>query len=184
MGKCPHCPSCGKKKSCGNHHVYVIELKEEVLDDPAFCPDRPSNAGPHSKCYYVGETKHRVDCRFTQHRAKKRRRKKEGATFDCTCKTGKVVKVEFDPKIISYENIIKLFFKFHDPTTLNRQGPNVGYQYRSEIFYKTTEEKNIAEKVLKEMNEKFDGKIVTKISKEKNYCKAEEYHQKYFQKNH
>ena len=96
MGKCPHCPSCGKKKSCGNHHVYVIELKEEVLDDPAFCPDRPSNAGPHSKCYYVGETKHRVDCRFTQHGAKKRRRKKEGATFDCTCKTGKVVKVEFD----------------------------------------------------------------------------------------
>ena len=96
MGKCPHCPSCGKKKSCGNHHVYVIELKEEVLDDPAFCPDRPSNAGPHSKCYYVGETKHRVDCRFTQHRAKKRRRKKEGATFDCTCKTGKIVKVKFD----------------------------------------------------------------------------------------
>ena len=96
MGKCPHCPSCGKKKSCGNHHVYVIELKEEVLEDPTFCPDRPSNAGPHSKCYYVGETKHRVDCRFTQHRAKKRRRKKEGATFDCTCKTGNVVKVEFN----------------------------------------------------------------------------------------
>ena len=96
MGKCPHCPSCGKKKSCGNHHVYVIELKEEVLEDPTFCPDRPSNAGPHSKCYYVGETIHRVDCRFTQHRAKKRRRKKEGATFDCTCKTGKVVKVEFN----------------------------------------------------------------------------------------
>ena len=95
-----------------------------------------------------------------------------------------VVKVEFDPKIISYEEVTKLFFKFHDPTTLDRQGPNVGYQYRSEIFYNTDEEKLIAEKILKEVNKKLNGKVVTKISEEKNYCKAEEYHQKYFQKNH
>ncbi len=93
-----------------------------------------------------------------------------------------VVKVEFDPKIISYEEVARLFFKFHDPTTINRQGPNVGYQYRSEIFYNTDSEKEIAEKVLNEINEKLDGKVVTKISKEENYCKAEEYHQKYFQK--
>ena len=93
-----------------------------------------------------------------------------------------VVKVEFDPKIISYEDIVKLFFKFHDPTTPNRQGPNVGYQYRSEIFYNTEEEKKIAEKVLNEVNRKLDGKISTIISREKNYCKAEEYHQKYFKK--
>jgi len=93
-----------------------------------------------------------------------------------------VVKVEFDEKIISYEKMVKLFFKFHDPTTPNRQGPNTGYQYRSEIFYTTEEEKNIAEKVLKEINEKLKGKVVTKISEEKNYCKAEEYHQKYFEK--
>jgi len=53
-----------------------------------------------------------------------------------------VVKVEFDPKILSYEEVARLFFKFHDPTTPNRQGPNVGYQYRSEIFYNTDEEKN------------------------------------------
>lgn len=96
MGKCPHCPNCGKKKSCGNHHVYAIELKKDVLDDPTFCPTRPNNAGPLSRCFYVGETKHRVDCRFNQHRAKKRRRKKEGATFDCTCETGKVVELEFN----------------------------------------------------------------------------------------
>ena len=93
-----------------------------------------------------------------------------------------VVKVEFDPKIISYEEITRFFFKFHDPTTLNRQGPNTGYQYRSEIFYNTNEEKKIAEKVLEEVNKKLNGKVVTKISKEKNYYKAEEYHQKYFQK--
>ena len=93
-----------------------------------------------------------------------------------------VVKVEFDPKIISYEEVTRLFFKFHDPTTLNRQGSNVGYQYRSEIFFNTEEEKKIAGEILEETNKKLSGKVITKISKEKNYCKAEEYHQKYFEK--
>ena len=94
-----------------------------------------------------------------------------------------VVKVEFDPKIITYEEITRLFFKFHDPTTLNRQGPNTGYQYRSEIFYNTDEEKKIAENILNEANIKLDGKVVTKISKAKNYVRAENYHQDYFKKN-
>ena len=93
-----------------------------------------------------------------------------------------VVKVNFDSKIISYEDIVRLFFKIHDPTTLDRQGPNVGHQYRSEIFFNTKEEKVTAEKILKEINEKLNGKVVTVIRKEKNYCKAEEYHQKYFEK--
>ncbi|HIF61878.1 MAG TPA: peptide-methionine (S)-S-oxide reductase MsrA [Candidatus Pelagibacter sp.] len=93
-----------------------------------------------------------------------------------------VVKVTFDPKLISYEDIAKLFFKIHDPTTLNRQGPNVGHQYRSEIFYTTEEEKISARKVLDEVSKKLKGKVVTTIRKEKNYCKAEEYHQKYFEK--
>ena len=92
------------------------------------------------------------------------------------------MKVEFDPSIISYESMVRLFFKIHDPTTLNRQGPNVGHQYRSEIFYNTEEEKNIATKVLNDVNKKLNGKVVTVIRKEKNYCKAEEYHQKYFEK--
>ena len=95
-----------------------------------------------------------------------------------------VVNVQFDPKIISYENVTRLFFKFHDPTTPNRQGPNIGYQYRSEIFYNTDEEKKIAEKVLDEVNIKLDGKVITKISKIKNYVRAENYHQNYFKKNH
>ena len=93
-----------------------------------------------------------------------------------------VVKVKFDPKIISYEEVTRLFFKIHDPTTINRQGPNVGYQYRSEIFYNTEEEKKIAGKVLNEINQNLGGKVVTTIRKEINYCKAEEYHQKYFKK--
>ena len=85
-------------------------------------------------------------------------------------------------KSMSYEDVVKLFFKFHDPTTPNRQGPNVGYQYRSEIFYTIEKEEKTAEKVLNQINKKLGGKVVTKISKEKNYCKAEEYHQKYFEK--
>ena len=76
----------------------------------------------------------------------------------------------------------KLFFKFHNPTTPNQQGPNIGHQYRSEIFYETDEEKKIAEKVLNELNNKLGGKVVTKISKIKNYVIAESYHQDYFKK--
>ncbi len=93
-----------------------------------------------------------------------------------------VVKVEFDPNIISYEEVTKLFFKFHNPTTPNQQGPNIGHQYRSEIFYETDEEKKIAEKVFNEVNNKLGGKVVTKISKIKNYVVAESYHQDYFKK--
>ncbi len=93
-----------------------------------------------------------------------------------------VVKLEFDPKIISYGEIIKYFFDFHDPTTLNSQGFDFGTQYRSEIFYLSDKQKKIAEKVLNETNIKFSGKIVTKISFAKNYCPAEEYHQKYLEK--
>ena len=77
---------------------------------------------------------------------------------------------------------MNFFLKIHDPTTLNRQGPDIGTQYRSEIFYTKEEQKVIAEKVIEEANEKFKGKVVTKISKESNYCKAEDYHQKYLKK--
>ena len=102
----------------------------------------------------------------------------------CTGKTNhaEVVKVYYDENIISYKELLNFFLKIHDPTTLNRQGPDIGTQYRSEIFYTKEEQKEIAEKVIKEANEKFKGKIVTKISKESNYCKAEDYHQKYLKK--
>ena len=68
------------------------------------------------------------------------------------------------------------------PTTLNSQGPDFGTQYRSEIFYTNENQKKIAKDVLSEINKKFNGKIVTNISEEKNYCRAEEYHQKYLEK--
>ena len=102
----------------------------------------------------------------------------------CTGNTNhaEVVKLDFDEKIITYEKILKIFFQIHDPTTLNSQGPDFGTQYRSEIFYLNDNQKMIAEKVLKEVNERLSGKVVTKISLLKNYCPAEEYHQKYLEK--
>ena len=103
----------------------------------------------------------------------------------CTGNTNhaEVVKLEFDQKIISYEKILEYFFKFHDPTTLNRQGPDTGTQYRSEIFYNNDEQKKISNSVIEKLNKKFNSKIVTKISENKNYTRAEEYHQKYLEKN-
>ena len=92
------------------------------------------------------------------------------------------VKVEFDENIVSYEELVRIFFKIHDPTQLDRQGPDIGTQYRSEIFYKDEDQKKIAEKIKSEFNEKFKGKIVTNISKEKLYQAAEDYHQYYLKK--
>ena len=102
----------------------------------------------------------------------------------CTGSTNhaEVVKLDFDEKIITYDKILKVFFQIHDPTTLNSQGPDFGTQYRSEIFYLNDNQKKIAEKVLNDTNERLSGKIVTKISLLKNYCPAEEYHQKYLEK--
>ena len=102
----------------------------------------------------------------------------------CTGTTNhaEVVKLDFEKKIISYEKILDIFFDIHDPTTLNSQGPYFGTQYRSEIFYLNDEQKKIAKKVLNKVNKKLSGKVVTKISLIKNYCPAEEYHQKYLEK--
>ena len=93
-----------------------------------------------------------------------------------------IIKIEFDNSKTSYEDILNFFFEIHDPTSVNRQGPDIGSQYRSEIFYSNSKQKEIAENVIKKFNKKYNGKIVTKISEIKNYCKAEDYHQKYLEK--
>ena len=112
--------------------------------------------------------------------------KDENVNYEKVCKgnTGhaETVKIEFDEKIISYEKILDLFFKMHDPTQKDMQYPDVGTQYRSEIFYINDEQKKIAEKVKEKFNKTFNNKIETNISPIKNYCKAEEYHQKYIEK--
>jgi peptide-methionine (S)-S-oxide reductase len=93
-----------------------------------------------------------------------------------------VVKLDFDPKVISYEKILEFFFEIHDPTTLNSQGPDFGTQYRSEIFYLSDKQKEIAENTIEKMNSSLSVKVVTKFSLLKNYCPAEEYHQRYLEK--
>ena len=102
----------------------------------------------------------------------------------CTGNTNhaEVVKLEFDPKIISYNKVLEFFFEFHDPTTLNSQGPDFGTQYRSEIFYLNDNQKVTAENIINKENERLSGKVVTKLSQVKNYCVAEEYHQRYLEK--
>jgi len=102
----------------------------------------------------------------------------------CTGNTNhaEVVKLDFDSKIISYEKILDFFFEIHDPTTLNSQGPDFGTQYRSEIFYLNDKQKKISENAIKKINSSLSGKVVTKSSLLKNYCPAEEYHQRYLEK--
>jgi methionine-S-sulfoxide reductase len=102
----------------------------------------------------------------------------------CEGNTGhaEVVRLSFDEKLISYEKILDLFFKMHDPTQKDMQFPDVGTQYRSEIFYETEDQKIIATKIRNKLNQTIDNKIETNISKINNYCKAEEYHQNYLKK--
>ena len=102
----------------------------------------------------------------------------------CTGTTNhaEVVKLDFDPKIISYEKILDFFFEIHDPTTLNSQGPDFGTQYRSEIFYLSDKQKKIAENIIEKVNSNLSEKVVTKLSLLKNYYPAEEYHQRYLEK--
>jgi len=103
----------------------------------------------------------------------------------CTGRTGhaEVVRLTYDENIVSFKKILNLFFKMHDPTQKDMQFPDVGTQYRSEIFYENEKQKQEASEVLNEFNKKLDGKIQTNISEIKNYCKAEDYHQKYIEKN-
>jgi len=104
----------------------------------------------------------------------------------CSDKTGhaEVLEITYDPKIITYEELLNVFWDIHDPTTKNRQGPDVGTQYRSAIFYHTLEQKTAAErsKETLEQSGKYRKKIVTEITKAPVFYPAEEYHQHYLAK--
>lgn len=104
----------------------------------------------------------------------------------CTGRTGaaEAVKITFDPKEVSEDDLLRIFFVAHDPTTLNRQGPDSGTQYRSAIFYTSPEEKALAEKIIHEITAErlYPNKIVTSLEPLTNYVRAEEYHQDYFAK--
>ena len=105
----------------------------------------------------------------------------------CTGKTGhaEVIQVTYDPKKLTYDELLEIFWKTHDPTTLNRQGADVGTQYRSVVFYHNDEQKRLAEKYKKELTEAkaFDQPIVTEITRASVFYKAEDYHQNYYNLN-
>lgn len=105
----------------------------------------------------------------------------------CTGKTGHAesVRITFNPAVISYKQILRIFFTLHDPTSLNRQGNDVGSQYRSEIFYANENQKEAAEQVIKEVTEEklWDNPIVTVLEPLREFYIAEEYHQDYYKKN-
>ena len=113
----------------------------------------------------------------------------ENPTYEQVCggKTGhaEAVQITYDPKVVSYPELLEIFWSTHDPTTLNRQGNDVGTQYRSVIFYHNDEQKKLAEEYKKKLNESgaWGNPIVTEISQYKNFYKAENYHQDYFENN-
>lgn len=110
-------------------------------------------------------------------------------TYEAVCsgRTGyaEVVQLKYDPSIVSFRDLLNVFFTIHDPTTLNRQGADIGTQYRSAIFYHTPEQQAIAEQTIAELTQQglFSSKIVTEITPIENYYPAEDYHQEYFAKN-
>ncbi|WOE69130.1 peptide-methionine (S)-S-oxide reductase MsrA [Hydrogenimonas thermophila] len=108
-------------------------------------------------------------------------------TYEAVCSgtTGhaEVVQITYDPTIISFKDILEIFWKIHDPTTLNRQGADVGTQYRSVIFYHDEKQKEIAKESKAEAQKNFTSPIVTEISPLQTFWKAEDYHQDYFKNN-
>ena len=105
----------------------------------------------------------------------------------CSGETGhaEVVQVTFDPKVVSYKELLEVFFVIHDPTTLNRQGNDAGTQYRSAIFYHSPEQKRVAEQTIGELESEklFDTHIVTQVVPAEPFYPAEDYHREYFQRN-
>jgi peptide-methionine (S)-S-oxide reductase len=113
--------------------------------------------------------------------------KTDNPTYEQVCSktTGhaEVVQIEFDPAQVGYEKLLELYWKAHDPTTLNRQGADVGTQYRSAIFYHNEAQKLAAEKSKQEVQKRFSSPIVTEITPLTKFWPAEDYHQDYFRKN-
>lgn len=110
----------------------------------------------------------------------------ENPTYEdvCTGRTGhaETVEVVYDPSIISYDELLTVFWKNHDPTTQDRQGPDIGSQYRSVIFYHSEEQKNLANQSKKEIQNSFNREVVTQIVPATEFYMAEDYHQQYLAK--
>lgn len=110
-------------------------------------------------------------------------------TYERVCSGGtghaEVIEITFDPEVISFQDLLEVFFSIHDPTTPNRQGADVGTQYRSAIFYHSPEQESVAQKTIARLNHSgpWDAPIVTKVKPFEAFYPAEEYHQEYFRRN-
>jgi peptide-methionine (S)-S-oxide reductase len=102
----------------------------------------------------------------------------------CTDRTGhaEVVQVEYDPQAVSFDELLMTFFANHDPTTMNRQGPDVGTQYRSAVFFHSPEQETSAKSMVERLQPRVSRKIVTEVTPASAFWKAEDYHQKYYAK--
>ncbi|AUV82418.1 peptide-methionine (S)-S-oxide reductase [Salinigranum rubrum] len=111
----------------------------------------------------------------------------ENPTYKAVCsgKTGhaEVVQVAYDPSVISYEELLEVFFAVHDPTQLNRQGPDVGSQYRSIVLFHDDEQRRLAEAYIEALDEEYEDSVVTELASLETFYEAEEHHQDYFEKN-
>ena len=111
----------------------------------------------------------------------------EDPSYEAVCReeTGhaEAVQVEFDPETISYRDLLEVFFTIHDPTSLNRQGPDIGTQYRSAVFYHDAEQRETLEAVIEDLEPLYVDDIVTEVEPLDEFYRAEEYHQDYFEKN-
>jgi peptide-methionine (S)-S-oxide reductase len=111
----------------------------------------------------------------------------ENPTYEAVCReeTGhaEVVRVEYDPEAVGYDDLLEVFFTVHDPTQLNRQGPDVGTQYRSIVCYETDDQRRQAEAYIEALDEEYDDDVVTELEPLETFYRAEEHHQNYFEKN-
>jgi peptide-methionine (S)-S-oxide reductase len=111
----------------------------------------------------------------------------EDPSYEAVCRgdTGhaEVVQVEFDPNVVSYRDLVEVFFTIHDPTQLNRQGPDIGEQYRSAVFYHDDEQKQTVQEVIDDLSPLYDDDIVTEVAPLEEFYRADDYHQDYFEKN-
>ncbi len=111
----------------------------------------------------------------------------EEPTYEAVCsgETGhaEVVRLEYDPDVVSYETLLEAFFTIHDPTQLNRQGPDVGSQYRSIVLYHDDEQRELAAAYIDALDAEYDDDVVTELEPLETFYRAEEYHQSYFEKN-
>lgn len=107
----------------------------------------------------------------------------DNPTYEQVCNTdtghAEAVYIKYNPEIIDYDMLLRHFFRMHDPTQVNRQGPDIGSQYRSSIFYQNDEQKELAEKKIKELSKKYKKPIATRVAVGRDFWKAEDYHQKF-----